>query len=185
MTRQYLIILLFFLSCTEPDYQEVNLSEKNLTTYTYNFSMEAVKASIVAQFQNYNYRKMGLYYTDNFYPDSLRLFEQPGNKDDFCLSTYDDPIGKSYLYFIDGKSLDYIASFHLHVSQLDSLRTKVEVKTLKSKIITGKKLIPNIHGVRPFNYKEIEPSTIEEYEILLLIGKKLGQEDMPELKKPK
>jgi len=181
--RKYIIILLVFASCS--DFEKSKLDKRNPTEYTYTFSTEKVKTVILDQFSNKKYRKMTLYYLNgNLYPDSVKIFNQTNNENDFCLSTYGDPIGKSFLYSKNDIPLDYVASFHLHLSKIDSSQTKVNVITLKSKVILGLELLPNIHGVRTFDYKNVEPTTIEEYEILLKIGKTLGQSGMPELELP-
>lgn len=183
MNARFLILLVLLIGgCSE--FEERELENKNPTKFTFDYSIEKVKEVIHSKFKDYDYRKMGLYFGDNFYPDSLSIFNQKGNENDFCLSTYDDPIGKSHLYFKNGEALDYIASFHLHLERLDSVKTIVNVITLNPRVVVGKKLTPNVHGVRPFDYKPVEPSTIEEYEILTMIGRGLGQRGMPSLIKP-
>lgn len=183
MNWKHIVLLLICVSCS--DLEKLEFNEKNPTIFTYSYSIDRVKSTILDQFKDYNYRKMGLYFKENFYPDSLSIFTQIGNENDFCLSTYDDPIGKSYLYLKNGRPLDYIASFHLHLVVIDSSQTKIEVRTLKSKVVDGLNLLPNVHGVRSFKYQKVDPSTIEEYEILLRIGAALGQKEMPRLKEPK
>lgn len=180
--RYFIIFFLLFTGCS--NFRELSFIDRNPTEFTYDYSIDDVKLAINNRFDRYDFRKMGLYYGDNLYPDSLSIFIQRGNENDYCLSTYDDPIGKSYIYFRGSQALDYIASFHLHLQREDDVKTKVSVFTLKPRVVTGLELLPNIHGVRPFEYKEVEPSSIEEYEILLVIGKELGQKGMPSLKRP-
>jgi hypothetical protein len=61
----------------------------------------------------------------------------------------------------------------------------VTVKTIDPRIITGQAFLPTPpHFVRKTKTIDVEPSTIEEFSILLEIGKLLGETGMPNLKKP-
>src|ERR1041384_3742043 len=96
-----------------------------------------------------------------------------------------DPIGKSKVYFARGEALDYLAEFELHLIERGGKETEVRVRTLRPEVINGKKLGFGSCGPGLANrYVAVEPTTIEEYEILLRIGQALGEKDMPPLVLP-
>jgi hypothetical protein len=113
------------------------------------------------------------------------LFSQPANKLDFCLMPV-YYISKSMIYKREnGSSLDYEAWFYLHLEAAEKNMTKVNIRTIEPKIIVGKELLPlPPHFVRKDKTIQVEPSTIEEYEILIKIGNLVGEKDMPALNLP-
>jgi len=73
----------------------------------------------------------------------------------------------------------------LHIKSIDGLHSQITVTTIDSKIVIGKEMIPKPpHFVRKDKTLAVEPSTIEEYEILLEIGKLVGEKGMPPLSLP-
>ena len=113
------------------------------------------------------------------------LFIQPKNKSDFCLMPL-YYICKSKIYQRkNGDSLEYRAWFYLHKEAIDEKKTKVSIKTIEPEVIIGRELFPSPpHFVRKDKTLPVEPSTIEEYEILLEIGKLVGEKDMPQIHLP-
>jgi hypothetical protein len=110
------------------------------------------------------------------------------NEDDFYLHSYNDPFKPSALYVDSSKvGYPYVAEFYIHLTAIDSFSTSVSIKTFNSVIAIGHSIIPNFHnGGYLGGSKKVPPSTIEEYEILLRIGKALGVESqMPKLVLPR
>lgn len=157
---------------------------KNPTSYVFEASLPRVKSAIKEQFSDLQFKQMELFFkeSDSYYKFTP-IITTPSNKDDFYLDKWGMAIGGSNTHFMDGKSLPYIASFHIHITAIDSIQTRVEVFTHDSKVITGKQFLPLAHGKRAFEYEEVEPSTVEEYEILLKIGEELGEKNMSPIKK--
>jgi hypothetical protein len=110
------------------------------------------------------------------------MFSQKGNSLDFCLESI-NYIGKSKIYFAKGRGfLDYQAWFYLHLESIDNKHTKVRISTFKPEVVVGRKVLPGPpHFVRRDKTLTVEPSTIEEYEILLEIGNLVGEKKMPPL----
>ena len=99
---------------------------------------------------------------------------------DLVLRTYHTPIGKSVVYFARGKPLDYLAEFHLHLVERGPKETQVDVWTHKPEVNLGKVFHFGTRGPGFAEiYVAIEPTTIEEYEILLRMGQLLGEKNMP------
>ena len=162
-------------------YSKKKLDTPNLTSYIFNANIEQVKSAIINGFNDYQ-MGLSLYLKGDldFYNNSI--YNVPQNKNDAMLITL--PVINSKIYFRSGKPLPYSVEFHLHLDSISKSRTKVEVFTLSSEICTGG--IPfgdTGHGYS--RMKKVPPSTIEEYEILLTIGKYLGEKNMPPCNYPK
>ena len=196
-----LLVTVFAVSCSSTS-QIIKTTPNNQTSYTFEFKIQQVSEVIKKGFLNLpGYRYMQLEYSgQNVLSSSAKkLFENTSNQNDFYLS-YSGSIGESKIYFSKktfkssykrikvkkGEPLDYYAEFHLHLTQIDSIHTKVDIYTINPRVVTGEKLLPSFphFGANP-QMKSVPLSTIEEYEILLKIGKGLGvEEKMPKMVEP-
>ena len=111
------------------------------------------------------------------------VFENPKNIHDLYIDSY-DPISISNIYYRFFKPLEYSAGFHLHFEAVDTTSTKVSIYTYDSSVLYWGMPLPS--GDHAFvKEKDVAPTTIEEYEILMRIGNLVGVKDMPPLKLPK
>lgn len=101
------------------------------------------------------------------------------------------PIGLSYNYrFIEEDSIYsplYKATFLVLFSSVNQYTTLARVKAICPRIAIGYRYTYNFHNdeTKEVIWEDAEPSTIEEYQILLRIGKALGvQDSMPKLMVP-
>ncbi len=119
---------------------------------------------------------------DSDSPFAREIFQKPGNAEDLYLHSFGAPLCESDVYSCGGRSADFVATFHLHLTRLDQLRTRVEVLTLEPYVICGS--YPSlVHG--PLGrFVDVPPTSIEEYRLLLAIGRGLGVKDMPPLRLP-
>lgn len=169
--------------------QIIKTTPNNPTSYTFEFNLQQVSEFIKKEFLNrpgYRYMQLEYFGQDVLSSSAKKLFENKSNQNDFYLH-YSSAIGKSKIYFNKkGEPLDYYAEFHLHLTVIDSINTKVEIFTTDPRVVVGRDLFPSLpHLVRMDKTKSVPPSTIEEYEILLKIGKGLGvKEKMPKLVEP-
>lgn len=76
----------------------------------------------------------------------------------------------------------YFADFHIHLAAVGPSRTSVTVFTYDSSVVAGLEWRP-AHG-QAYIFVEVPPSSIEECEIPLRIGRQLDATDMPALKVP-
>lgn len=88
--------------------------------------------------------------------------------------------------FLDyGKDLRFSSNYQIHFEKIDNTKTKIEVISIFPKIMIGicRACAP---GLQDYLFSiPTEPTTIEEYKILLKIGELLGEEDeMPKIKIP-
>ena len=159
-------------------YSQKKLINSNPTNYVFEASVEQVRYAIKKA--NETYQTSGLlYFNDKDYHYSY-IFNDSKNANDAILNPVMDI--KSKIYFRFGKPLPYSADFHIHLDSITENRTKVEIFTLNPTIVTFG------IGYGHFGYtweKKVPPSTIEEYEILLAIGRQLEEQGMPECNYPK
>jgi hypothetical protein len=101
-----------------------------------------------------------------------------------------EPIGISYNYVFEDTHIRpvYCTSFKLRIKKLNTNMFKVTVYTIDPRIAIGSHISfkdPSNWGGRIATMEPAEPSTIEEYQILLGIGEALGVKDqMPPLVLP-
>jgi len=162
-----------------------SLPVKNPTAYDFNASLEQVKQAISeARGTNWQFGS-GMLHVDQVLswkednnPFAAKIFAKPENGNDAFLWGMANTIGKSQVYSKDGKGLEYYADFHLHLIALNPIKTRVEVFTYNNYVMAGTEWHPQaqagIHLVVP-------PSSIEEYQILLDVGRELGEKGMPKL----
>ena len=114
-----------------------------------------------------------------------KIFEKPRNKLDLYLTPSGSSIiNYSNVYLKFWKSLEYYAEFQLHFEPINENETKITVITHDPEVLYwGFEIFNTGHAY--VNFKKVEPTTIEEYEILLRIGKLAEEKDMPPLKLPK
>jgi len=156
----------------------------NPTKYTFSCSKDSLRQTIISELYKYKVT-MTLYFEGSEFPmDPKGLekhFSRPENKEDFFLFDEFSPwINESYVY----PGLKYDASFQLHLVEIDKGHTEVIVNTINPRVLIGEEFLPTLpHSAHDYKYHDVEPSTIEEYEILFKIGKAI-KEDMPEVKYP-
>jgi hypothetical protein len=174
----FISVLVFSVSCRQ-QLRHYQLLVKNPTEYIYSINIDSAHNLIFNEFNNYRYRGLSIdtaNVSGYFISDSIKsILNGPNNSHDLFLSTV-TPIGKSKLYLTKkGDSLDFISSFYMHLDSLDTNKTKVMVYAVHPLLLTGQDILPSPpHFVRAGHMKSIESSTIEEYEILLIIGKSLN-----------
>ena len=88
---------------------------------------------------------------------------------------------KSDIYQWLHTPLDYKADFEVRLIPVSDSKTQVDVATSEAEVRIG----PNFSAQGGDYYERVAPTTIEEYKILLKIGKALGQPGMPPLVLPK
>jgi hypothetical protein len=188
MKNSSILFLLSFLLFGCSDIPERIADVKNPTSFVFNKSKLKVREAIIEKFGHLQFKDMILYFNGGKFRhiDTVGIFKQPGNEDDFYLAASNHfSIGRSCIYKMDNSALEYSASFHVHIVSIENNQTEVKIVTIKPRVVIGKDILPSgPHFVRQLKYYNVEPSTVEEYEILLTIGRALGQKGMPQLKKP-
>ena len=151
-------------------YSKEKLQSPNPTSYVFDAGIEDVRKAIITRVED-SLDGYTVYAKEDYDNDIL----SKNIKNDALLVNICDV--KSKMFFRFGKPLPYFPEFIIHLDSISENMTKAEVFTSDTTIVVGG------IGVPHFGYtweKKVSPSTIEEYEILLLIGQQLGQEGMPE-----
>lgn len=156
---------------------EKQLPQKNPTEYVFDAPIADMREAMREAFAS-GYRGMHIVYPETNDPVLSGFLSEPGNENDAYMYNWHTPIGESPIYFRRGRPLPYLAKFHIHVTVISDAQTRVQIFTQNPEVIAGER--PGIHGWA-HNYVSVEPTTIEEYEILLRIGAELGASEMPEL----
>lgn len=183
----YFSMILLLASCAKP-VEKID-TVNNPTSYVFERPKKVIDSVILSAFSNARFHNRVLSYpgADHSPIDTLKIFQNKGNQGDYYLSAslLDFSYGKSHNYFRDGEPLDYVVSFHLHLEVISESKTRVTVIAIKPRVIEGEETWPSgPHFVRRLKYLNAEPSTVEEYEILLEIGKRIGERSMPTIRYP-
>ncbi len=171
------------------------LSHKNPTSYVFPAPLPVARGKMLTAFEDFDLMRDFLSSLSPNNPSmsfsmesrddavfSERIFANRENHDDLYLHFYGDVIDPSHVYFGGGKPLRYRAKFQLHLTAVGDNSTQVSVITHDPTVINGAKCC-GLHGYVA-NDVAVEPTTIEEYKILLFIGRILGVTDMPPLRLP-
>ena len=189
-----LMAVLGLSNCTKfkTEITQKPLAKKNPISYEFEVPVEAVRSTLRAirdsQFEPF-FPNLRMYFKEDnnpfVAPPYVNFdFTKAEFEHDVFLYCWHKPIVKSPVYFVKNESLDYLASFHLHITPIKVSHTLVEVFTHRPEVIAGQTSgFLNPHG--PANiYVSVQPTTIEEYKILLKIGDRLGIKGMPDLVEP-
>lgn len=150
-------------------YSKEKLQSPNPTSYVFDAGIEDVRKAITRVEDSLDGNT--IYAKEDYEND---IFSKNIKNDALLVNICDV---KSKMFFRFGKPLPYFPEFIIHLDSISEKKTNVVVYTSDTTIVVGG------IGVPHFGYtweKKVSPSTIEEYEILLLIGQQLGQEGMPE-----
>ena len=195
MKNIYLYISIVFvfclLCCSASKYVQIDPKEKNPTEYVYPFSKDVIEKGIVKAFDTedgYRYcQNQTVYFGKE--PDRSRdalLSNSKFNTKDTLFFYLFNITCPSKVYFQkNGYSYTYTALFQFHIDSIDTNLTKVRIEVISPEVPSGLRWHKLPHGVRTWKYKKVPPTTVEEYEILQILGNTLGVKDMPEIKIPK
>ncbi len=151
-------------------YTKEKLLVPNPTSYVFDAGIEDVRKAILTRVED-SLDGYTVYAKEDYDNDIL----SKNIKNDALLRNHYDV--KSKMFFRFGNPLPYSPEFIIHLDSISEKKTNVVVFTSDTTIVVGG------IGFGHVGYtweKKVSPSTIEEYEILLLIGQQLGQEGMPE-----
>lgn len=103
-----------------------------------------------------------LYWKGDHHPDGIKIFKNPVNENDVYISCNQTPVCKSTVY-TDwlGRPVEYTADFQLHIIPQGSEETLVKVIVFNPQVV-GRKTCLNV-----------QPTTVEENEILAVLEKSL------------
>ncbi|HMT75979.1 MAG TPA: hypothetical protein PKA77_18035 [Chitinophagaceae bacterium] len=109
-------------------------------------------------------------------------FAKPNTENDIYIHCYGE-VWLSKLYFSKGRPLEYRTPFIIKLAKADSISTKVTIVAENPRVLNGISHY-TAHGPAA-RQTSVEPSSIEEYSILLFIASKLGDTTLLPLKVPR
>ena len=177
---------LIFSGCSS--IHEHRLHHQNPTSYQFPFGRETVVRAIKTTLGKSGFRSMNLQWCDQvstshmFIPD---LCDSSDKNKAFLYADFENPIGTS-TYYRGSKPLPFYSDYLLNIEPVTEELTLVSITGKNTHVVTGKTTTFGPCGlVRVNKTASVEPTTIEEYEILLAIGKELGlAEIMPPITYP-
>ncbi len=193
-------ILAIILCNSDIGYRIKHLEEKNTTSYVFHAPYDRLKEIIICDFSKDRSKDMNVSESVQeisnkqwIVKDEISLYllylgdrvsEKLENKFDLYLTPSGTRlISYSKVYKKFWWSLEYFAEFQLHFEPINEAETKITVITHAPEVLYSSSAVFSGHAY--VDFKKVEPTTIEEYEILLRIGKLVGEINMPPLKLPK
>ena len=167
--------------------QQRQFPQRNPTLYEFDAPLDAVRRALnEARGENWQntqqpFEGAVLAWKGNGDPFAKDALTKPGNQSDAYLHGMGYAVGKSRVYLKDGQELPYYADFHIHITAISASRTRVEVLTEDSRVEAGTEWHP---FARAGVFVVVPPTSIEEYQILLDMGKALGVRGMTNLMAP-
>ena len=197
-------LLLTIPGCSSQESIQTNpFPNKNVPEHIFNINVNALKDTIIKAFRigneqedNKYLRDIFWYYTDKekkykmpiFFTAETNIdivfsrsyFSKPNTSSDVFLEVFHEA-WISEFYYSHNHPLSYTTNFAIKLSKIGSNKTMVKVFALNPEVINGTGF--GVHG--PANiYTPAQPTTIEEYSLLLFIADKLGDTTLPPLKLP-
>lgn len=175
--------LLLFSSC----YFKLtrHLAELNPMEYIYNFSINDVRKTVNNKFSDDKF--CGIPFQVGYFgfdKNDSQITENENRNNFFLISNYWAPVGKSEMYYNWWGRLKLFPWYHIILDSISPNQTKIRIES-EPKVKIGVSIEYN-HGL-PYRFGaytvKVKPSTIEEYEIIKLIGEALGEKNMPEIKR--
>jgi len=177
----FLLLIFFIISCSCG--KNYDIIVKNPTEYVFSVNIDSIKTIIKKKFSRKQFYGLELSYKE--YDFSAGIFNKTENYNDFMLMELGVIWPKSKVYF-NRKNVphNYFANYHLHLMSINENQTMVQIITTESGIMY-KSIIPVFPHFSPYRIKKLPPTTVEEYEILRIIGKSLGiDRNMPPIIMP-
>lgn len=162
----------------------MRLRPPNPTEYVFHTGLSAARSAVWQTFTERGLRYRNMIAEDRSTPHHDTLLDVEANQRDVSLYSYED-IGKSAKYYSWWGRLKLNASFLIHFDSVGTGLTSISIRTYDSEVMSGIRpgLGDNLTLLKPC-YSSAPPSSVEEYELLLLIGRLLGEQGMPQLRKP-
>jgi len=171
--KKTLIIGILLCSCSSSKYIIEEPAIKNPTSYVFSKPKQEVEKAIVEALGGHESSKRSKF--------SGYILHKSLNKGNFKLMAIPGNLSKVY-FNKKGKAYLYCPVIQFVIDSIAENITKVSINVENPEVLTRLTLSPILTWI--YKYKPVLATTVEEYEILLMIGKELGEKNMPELKIP-
>jgi len=202
-----MFIILMITRCTESPkpVEKRRLVYTNPTTYTFKMPIKQLRDTIVQLFgiapQLDDKTLMKIFYykwpetgdahimqamlepeTSDKAAFGTEYFKKPGTNNNIFLTQMGD-YWYSTIYFDNNKPFKFTSSYTIEFKQLSNNSTAITVNAFHPQIINGTKCC-GPHGNYSI-YQNVQPTTVEEYTIILYIAQKLNIHGLNSLQLPK
>jgi hypothetical protein len=191
------LAVVFATSCGDSPgpVQKRQLEAPNPTSYVFAMPLSELRKNLLTKLDDFEYMRpfhesfSGSGYsfakeTSDRVLFAPHIFNDPKNVNDIFLHSHGSPINSpSPVYFSRGDPLKYFAQFQLHFEAVNENNTKVSVITYSPRVANGSKCC-GLHGSGVALFQDVEPTSIEEYRLLQLIGRIAGTQGMPPVRLP-
>lgn len=173
------IIILIF--CTKYFVFKTHIEKLNPMSYIYNSPINLVRKNASSIFANGKFQGLDFWVGYNITERKIHKITDNENRNHFFINWFgwNSSGENSMIYYNWWGKLKLIPSYHIILDSVSNSQTRITIKSFP-KVEAGinislNHLLPYISS-RKVNVK---PSTIEEYDIIKMIGEKLGEKNMP------
>lgn len=150
-------------------------------SYVYSVPIDQVRKSVNFIFSNGRFHSLDFQVGYNKMEKEVNNITDDKNNNHFFINWFGwDPSGEnSAIYYNWWGSLKLIPSYHIVLDSLSNTQTQIKIESFP-KVKAGTEVSLN-HFLPYFTSRKVnvKPSTIEEYEIIKLIGQQSGIKNMP------
>lgn len=176
--------------------RQLRLVTPNPTSYDFDVPLPEVHACAMHVFDGFGVpdavfgprpARRGLPYADSFSVEDKAnavfgsdIFKDPANANDVYVFNRLQPLVASPVYRGRTGGLPFSAAFQIHIVARSANRTRVTVIAHDAKITTGQRFgLGSCGPARILQTERVEPTSIEEYEMLRYLAHALGVTRMP------
>jgi hypothetical protein len=153
----------------------------NPMTYVYNSPIAEVRENIGTVFSNGKFRGLDLEIGYNLIERETNKITGSQNRNHIFVNWFglNSSVGNSKIYYNCWGKLKLIPSYHIILDSLSENQTKIAIQSFP-KVIAGMDF--SLNHMLPYitsRKVNVKPSTIEEYEIIRMVGELSGEKNMP------
>ena len=158
-----------------------HLEKRYPISYVYHVQIEKVRKKIFDIFSDYKFHNLELEIGfDSIESEMIKITENE-NRNHFFVNWFGwDSSGEySEIYYNCWGRLKLIPSYHIVLDSLSADKTKITIESFP-KVEAGTDF--SLNHMLPYvtsRKVNVKPSTIEEYQIIRMIGEKCGEKNMP------
>jgi hypothetical protein len=146
-------------------------------SYVYHVPIEKVRKNVIAMFSDYKFHKLEFEIGYDSLEKDMAKFTANENRNHYFINWFGwDSSGEySEIYYNCWGKLKLIPSYHIVLDSLSTDKTNITIESFP-KVEAGTDFSLN-HMLPYFTSRKVsvKPSTIEEYQIIRMIGEKCGE----------
>lgn len=151
-------------------------------SYVYNVPIKQVRKNIQMLFSNYRFHDLDFQIGYNKVEQKMGKISDDKNNDHFFINWFGWQTSgeKSSVYYNLWGRLNLIPSYHIIIDSLSNTQTRIKIESFPAVEagweVSSNHLLPYITSRKV----DVKPSSIEEYELIKMIGLASGLKNMPQ-----